>query len=553
MKNKKFSILLAMIFCSLVAHAQEAPPDSNWDADPLDVLEPKKEQEVIEPMVPEFKEIPEAGAAHTAPETTPAPLPADIPPPVHHEATSTPAATEAPPVAQTLQTSSTAPMSNEPDMSREAEFNRIYKKYNEAPTSVEAWEKAVGKRQSETYQVQKGNTLWDISTTFFGDPNFWPKIWSFNNGSIGNPHEINPSMSIRFFSGNMSDAPTVELAETPTDKDAVVGGAKAEAAAPLAAVMIPPFKLKGPEVLKNLPSSLPSRRFGVDMNQKSAVDIQIQGKSFSNGLEYLGYYVNDTPITGVGVVTATELDLKSVGEYVYIYVRLDQAGGKDFVVQKNLAFIDDPRKKDRKAQMVEVQGQIEILELVNSQKNIYRAMVKKAIQPVEVGSLLTPGQLPMIDPAAGAISSGAAARIIGGQFGTNRMLFGPSNLIFLDGGTNQGFAEGQSFGIFADEAIRSRQTDAVQNDRQIGVVKVVKTTPNFATAYVTRTSEDVRQGDYVGTGGAQQAMNVPSVAAPAEHTAPAIDSGGDLEKEFDMESPSAAPPEGGSEDSDLTL
>ncbi len=537
MKNTKFPVLLAMIFCALVAKAQDGSQNSNWDADPLDVLEPKKQQEVVEPTVPEFKEIPEAGAEAKKEH---APLPSDIPPPVSaKQEAATPA----------------SPMGNEPDMSREAEFNRIYKKYNEQPTSVEAWEKAVGKRQAETYQVQKGNTLWDISTTFFGDPNFWPKIWSFNNGAIGNPHEIDPSMSIRFFAGDMNDAPTVELSATKADKDAVVDASKAAAPGAAGLVAMPAHKKKGAPVLQALPGSLPSRRFGVDMNQKSALEIEVPPKNVSKGLEYLGYYLNDSPVVGVGVVTATELDLKSAGDFVYIYVRLDQEGGKDFIAQKNLAQIEDPRKKDRKAQMVEVQGQIEILERVNSQKNIYRAIVKKAIQPVEVGSLLTPGQLPMIDPSAGAMSSGAGARIIGGQFGSSRSLFGSNSLIFLDGGTNQGFSEGQSFGIFADEAVRNRQTDAIQNDRQIGVVKIVKATPNFATAYITKTSDDVLKGDYIGEV-SKQAMNSPAVSSPAVegHGAPAVEPGNDLEKEFEMENtPSSTSPSGGTDDSDLTL
>ncbi|MDG0816108.1 LysM peptidoglycan-binding domain-containing protein [Bdellovibrio svalbardensis] len=542
MKNKKFSVLLAMIFCALVAQAQDAPPDSTWDADPLDVLEPKKQQEVVEPTVPEFKEIPEAGAEPKA-EPAHTEVPADIPPPA-------PEAVAAPSMP-------VSPMGNEPDMSREAEFNRIYKKYNEQPTSVEAWEKAVGKRQAETYQVQKGNTLWDISTTFFGDPNFWPKIWSFNNGAIGNPHEIDPSMSIRFFAGNMDEAPTVELAATKADKDAVVDSSKVGEKTAVVTTL-PAHKVKGAPVLKALPGSLPSRRFGVDMNQKSAVEIEVPAKSVSQGLEYLGYYLDDTPVSGVGVVTATEMDLKSAGEFVYIYVRLDQEGGKDFIVQKNLAQIEDPRKKGRKAQMVEIQGQIEVLERVHPQKNIYRAIVKKAIQPVEVGSLLTPGQLPMIDPKPGAISSGAGARIIGGQFGNNRTLFGSNSLIFLDGGTSQGFAEGQSFGIFADEAVRNRQTDAIQNDRQIGVVKIVKATPNFATAYIARSSDDILKGDYVGQV-VKQAMNAPESAPVVEqHAAPSAAPSEDLEKEFDLDNapaaaPSTTPPDGGADDSDLTL
>ncbi|MEM7434090.1 MAG: LysM peptidoglycan-binding domain-containing protein [Myxococcota bacterium] len=46
------------------------------------------------------------------------------------------------------------------------------------------------------YTVRDGDTLWDITEQFYGDPYRWPQVWSYN-ADITNPHWIYPGAKIR--------------------------------------------------------------------------------------------------------------------------------------------------------------------------------------------------------------------------------------------------------------------------------------------------------------------------------------------------------------------
>ncbi len=48
----------------------------------------------------------------------------------------------------------------------------------------------------ETYVVVKGDTLWDISSTFLEDPWLWPELWHYNP-QVENPHLIYPGDVLR--------------------------------------------------------------------------------------------------------------------------------------------------------------------------------------------------------------------------------------------------------------------------------------------------------------------------------------------------------------------
>ena len=65
---------------------------------------------------------------------------------------------------------------------------------------------------ADLYSVVPGDTLWHICERFFGDPEYWPTLWSINNEEITNPHYIYPGQYLQFQPGTDLRPPSLLVA-----------------------------------------------------------------------------------------------------------------------------------------------------------------------------------------------------------------------------------------------------------------------------------------------------------------------------------------------------
>lgn len=419
----------------------------------------------------------------------------------------------------------TAAAQEDADAGKEKRLYQIYRNYSSQPTSEQKWSEALSKAKDQTYTIQKGDTLWGISETFFGDPNFWPKIWSLNT-SIYNPHEILPSGSVNFQSGSTTEPPTLGLGgpvdpnadpavNTVTDTASGAtsdGAAGSDPASNEAAVGKPKVgqyvdldldQIKLPPQSRRIspPSAIPNSVPPYIFYQKPELSAELQltpiNRASGSAPMVVGHFATDTELISSGEVLGTEFGFSSAGEMQDILIKTESlTTGSRVLAVRNLGSL----KEAANVLSYAVNGQLQVLEAVNAAEGIFRARVTKAVSRVASGDILIVEEMPSTIPGSGGTMSPVAGQIIGGEFSSERRLFGTYNVVYLNAGSARGLNVGSRIPVYRNPSLRNTKTLIRENPAEIGELQVVRVADGVATAVVVRQIEDIRVGDTTSPG-----------------------------------------------------
>jgi hypothetical protein len=188
----------------------------------------------------------------------------------------------------------------------------------------------------DVYTVRRGDTLWDITGRFYGNPYHWPRVWSYNP-EVTNPHWIYPMDHIRL-------------------------RPEGEARASL------------PSGQGNGTAERPQRP------SEGTVRLRNQG------------YLEEDALEDVGVIIGSPEENMLLSTYDDVYVRFgedaDVRPGQDYTVFREID-LEEERNNEEEGVLVRILGVVRLQDY-DADREMGRGTITEALDPIERGFHLAP-------------------------------------------------------------------------------------------------------------------------------------------------------------------
>ena len=323
---------------------------------------------------------------------------------------------------------------------------------------------------SRTHMVQKGDTLWDLSGKYLGNPYAWPQIWELNQW-IKDPHWIYPG-----------DPLIIDLA-----RGVATSGSLPETVANLQ-----------PDQRRANPGAV--RRQELGFSFQDFIQLPFLAKE---GAE--AFYKDQ----GAFVITSNKRDDRQYlgeGETVYVNSGSDQGlkVGDRFLILKTVArkLMHPTTAKKNLGDVIQQTGVVRVLTV---QPKGAVAIIERSLDSVNIGDRLVkfvePANIPMqmrTDTAEPVKVASNAAVVVYSR--DSRYLSAGGDMLIIDKGAGDGLKIGDVLLVTRTRSFPVGSADAKHAPSEnttyyIGQALVVRIDAQSATCRVLRASEELRQGD----------------------------------------------------------
>ncbi len=311
----------------------------------------------------------------------------------------------------------------------------------------------------EIYEIQTGDTLWDICQKFLDNPWYWPKLWSLNQ-YIENPHLIYPGNKVAFWSGSQTTTPRMDIVEDQAPVLEPTVEPKTETRTSMAPVK--PAKNKNAVKLK-------TTKFVAEK------DLNIVGEISHSGNQKTNLIFGDHVFLDFKKGTKV-----SVGDKFHVIDEIKRVKDPDSFFGRSLGTL-----VHRKA----------VLKIVALHEKTVEAVVVDNESAVSRGDELVPYQSTIHTVLPHEVNKDMKGEIVDSE--NQEYLIGQNVFVYLNLGKKDGVEDGQKLmivrrgdGVFAGD-------DRHLPDVVIGRLLVVESGDRTSTAYVLDVKDSVSVGDRV--------------------------------------------------------
>ena len=328
--------------------------------------------------------------------------------------------------------------------------------------------KQVASETGVYYTVKKGDTLWDLSQKFSDDPYTWPDLWS-KNGQLANPHLIYPGQKIKLVHRSDLDA----LGAPDSGHDMAVEETGAVEAA--------------------------------------AIEKKEEPRSYYySKIERVGFMKRE-PITPHGTVFKLKgTDQLMLGEGDIIYIKATEETplviGARYVTYRTFTprqitarLMDVNRKKlNRIRKEIGTQHYLSgVVEIMGERDGFFIARITDSYRSIKLDDKIMPYKkrsrhIPILDGL-----ESMEGEIITAEEGETT--FGQDMVGFINRGTSDGIAKGQTYTVFYYETKKTDDafsTNGLMVPVNIGKFIVIDVQNETATVLVTDSTQGLSPGDY---------------------------------------------------------
>ena len=327
------------------------------------------------------------------------------------------------------------------------------------------------------YTVQKGDTLWGISSQLLKDPFYWPRLWK-ENKFILNPDLIYP--------GNVITLPTDEEIQEALRKlkeeevPPPVEEEAPEAVVPVTPVQPPAEEEAAPPIAERPPVKPPVLDKGLILSS--------------------GYILRGAGPSGRVIASIDQKEMYTELDTIYLLPTSKPKVGDRLTVYRVVRKVFHPKTGEYLGDLIRILGTMEVTEV---QDKTATAVVSKSYDVITKGDPYIPFQ--PLEPSALEISETGSGSPLHGyivEVKETRVSQAQFDVVYIDKGRRDGVLVGRNFLIFreGEKTSRSSPGGGVQLPRRkVGELQVISVQDETAVARVVKSSEPITRGDMVET------------------------------------------------------